>query len=39
MRGAVISLRALRPFSLSEKTGEANGTPRPAVMPCASQSL
>ena len=37
--GAVISFLALRLFSLSENSGDANGTPRPLVMPCASHSL
>ena len=39
IRGAVISLRALRAFSLAENSGDAKGTPRPVVIPWAIQSL
>jgi len=39
MRGATISLRALRAFSLTVISLPLIGTPRTVVTPCASQSL
>src|SRR5688572_28814080 len=39
MRGATISLRALRSFSFTENALSPSGTPRTVVTPCASHSL
>ena len=39
MRGATISLRSLRPFSLTENAFDDSETPRTVVTPCASHSL
>jgi hypothetical protein len=39
IRGATISLRALRSFSFTASALSVSGTPRTVVTPCASHSL